>query len=240
MEIRNVTPNYTNRQPAFGMALRTPKDMGEFTDYVTKKGSIPLRMAKRGLERIKNAGGNHYDIEYVGERKFNIVPVSDKAKAMELSLPEVEPDYIDRISRTHFNSDAMESLEDAKGMKAAWLFTKKFAAAVRGIFYAAVKPESLFSSNLKKAVAQADAMEKMVEKQIAADAKAAAKKEKAVQVLSSVFDDADDVYIIGQKSQNIGKDIADVEMKQAEKVSEKANDINKNKNGKVVINFDED
>ncbi|MGN0030557.1 MAG: hypothetical protein ACI37Q_01220 [Candidatus Gastranaerophilaceae bacterium] len=238
MEIRNVTPNYTNRQPAFGMALRAPKDMGEFTDYVTKKGRVPLRMAKRGLERIKNAGGNHYDIEYAGGKEFNIIPVSDKAKAMELPLPEVEPDYIEKLNRTYFSNP--EALEDAKGMKAAWLVTKKFAAAVRGIFYGAVKPESLFSSNLKKAVAQADAMEKMVEKQIAADAKAAAKKEKAVQVLSSVFDDADEVSVIGQKSQSIGKDIADVEMKSAEKVSEKSNDINKNKNGKIVINFDED
>lgn len=84
MEVRNITPNYTNNNTSFGMAFRKPtgEQMESFAQYVGQKASgEPL---KKALDTIigQQAKNKHFDITYdysQHRNRFCVVAKSDEA-----------------------------------------------------------------------------------------------------------------------------------------------------------------
>lgn len=191
MEVRNITPNYTSNATSFGMAFKRPSAdvMGNFTEYVTKKGKNSARLAKRGVAKIvdRHANDKHFNFEYVGDGKFEIVPKSPRAMAMKVDgqLPEdvKAPKGIIERTRAKYFSDAYKAeMDEASGLKAAWMLTKQFAAALKARLTIQFKPVDALPKGIRNTSSKVSAYEKLVEKQIAKEAKeTAAAKKAAVQ-----------------------------------------------------------
>ncbi len=190
MEVRNITPNYANNATSFGMAFRrpTPKQMEDFTEYVTKKGKTSPRLAKKGVASIVNRHANdtHFDFTYLDGGKFEIIPKSIKAKTMMEAgvLPEdiyVQKGIIGKTREKYFSDAYKAKIDEAEGFKAFLLITKQIAGALKARLALEFKPVDALPKGMRKVSAQVKAYEKAVDKQISKEIKeaAVAKKEAA-------------------------------------------------------------
>ena len=187
MEVRSITPNYTNNATTFGMAFRKPKAdaMEEFVKFVTKKDVNSVSLAKRGVAKIidRHSKDVHFDFEYTGAGKFEIVPISAKAKEMLVlgNLPgkvEAPKGIIEKTREKYFSEAYKAEADKATGFKAFWMSAKAIAAGVKARLALEFKPVDSLPKKFRDASSMVTAYEKAVRKQLAKEAKEAAAAEK--------------------------------------------------------------
>lgn len=194
MEIRNNTPAYGQ---SFGMALRKPKaeQVEEFTEYVIGK-RLPVQVRK-GLNGYlqKHAKDEHFDIEYVTGKGFQVLPTSEKAQEMfpegalymvgDKNLPL---NSVGRFFKAYCGEEYAEKYNKASRFGKVLLSTKKFFAGFRAYGKAIMDSKEVMPATLRAASQDAKAYEKAVKTQIAHEASEAAKKEKNIEMVKNVFE----------------------------------------------------
>ncbi len=112
MEIRN---NVQMNNTSFGMAFKRPSadKMQDFVEYVGQGASG--KRAKRALAALQKqqADNHHFDIEYIGEGTFKIVPKSSRARKMASDL-EIGPDKTCELELDRVGSKVKERLSAAR------------------------------------------------------------------------------------------------------------------------------
>lgn len=190
MEIRNNTPS-------FGMAFKKPsaEAMEQFTEYVTRKGAASAGIAKRGVQTLvkRHANDKHFDIEFQAPSRMRIVPKTAVAGEMMEGemLPEVlyKRGAVDKIREKYFSDAFDETFENASGIKKAWLVGRKVAACIRGLAIFALKPVESLPTSMKTVSRKTQVWEEIVNDRLAQIAKDEAKRAKAIDAITSAFND---------------------------------------------------
>lgn len=185
MEIRNNTPS-------FGMALRKPQDIEKFTKYIVSGG--PECLAKRGLSRVvkQQAGNAHFDLEYRPGQGVAVIPTSEAAQkyghteeifGKGSKVSDVRSNYIRK-----YTGEAYEkAYEAASKPKRVLMTTKKVFALIRTLGSSVIRPEQMLPTSMRAASNKATIREGLVERRIAEDAAALAKKQKLEASIESIF-----------------------------------------------------
>ncbi len=185
MEVRSITPNYTNNQTSFGMAFKKPNTeaIEDFTQYITRKGHNPVRLTKRGVAKIieRHSKDRHFDFVYTEAGKFEIIPKTAKGKEMmdAGTLPQdiLSPRGILEKARAA-NERINKAYDEAEGFEVFRLGMKQFFIAIKARLGMELKPVDSLPRGIRNTSAKVQACETAVEKQLAKEAKEAAKAEK--------------------------------------------------------------
>jgi len=203
-----INRNYTPVNTSFGMAFKkpSPEAMEQFTEFVTKKGKLSPRLAKKGVERIvkQQAGNRHFDMEFSAPKEIILVPKTLKAQEMQaenmLEVNRTLPkNSIDKYREKYLGEAFDSSLDKATGLKKIGMFMKFVGASVKNLIIREMRPEYLLPQNLRLASRNATDLEATVSKQITKEAeeakiaakkaaKKSARKEKAFRMIDSAFD----------------------------------------------------
>lgn len=178
MEIRN---NVQMNNTSFGMAFKRPSvdKMQDFVEYVGK--GVSGKRAKKALTALQKqqASNHHFDIEYIGDGTFKVVPKSSRARKVTSGL-DLGPETRWESELDKSGAKVMERLVEARRANGGKLplsqKIRRIFVDVPSIFVAGIKdlrnPLSSLPENLQAAAETANIFERRVEAQIA--------KEKAI------------------------------------------------------------